>query len=519
MFGPIAAFLAATTIVILAFTERRRALAEGRTPVIAGVLPDVVGQQVVQAFPVPSGTALLRSSTLAGTSVLRSSARGAHSAPTFARLEIRVNEPVYKAWRAQLGQRGMLRQVRQALERLGFKHVRAVIQDPTDNEQFTALAYAPRNPPGTAISGYWNGDATQPVSLLQIQRLVPVEEPPAYLPPIQAEGELDPGLPRAESDAVRYALVHEKNPRHLAGFAATLEPYYPVGASLLRAKAMLRESEVHRNRTRMFESNREAGEALAKQLAERTGGPDKAAQTIQWVSEPAPPVTDTLSEMTRQMARGRWPDVEEMWQSFRGILPDRWYRIDRMAETMQQLEGKKLPDLQTFDLWRRIQALSAQTGTPLRIFADDIRYVGCVMLDELQSRIHAPWGEEVDRMSEMLAGFPPEVIELGRRLVREIGLGVWVLCPSKLREIVPSDERDGYTSPSALRLADGAGKPEMSDVKRPGQIGHKFQQMQPDTIENRIAKHEMQKAERALERRKWIHWYHQAAYAGRPLSY
>lgn len=44
-----------------------------------------------------------------------------------------------------------------------------------------------------------------------------------------------------EAEAVRYALTHERNPTHLAGFASTLQPEEAVAASLLFARAQILE--------------------------------------------------------------------------------------------------------------------------------------------------------------------------------------------------------------------------------------------------------------------------------------
>jgi len=49
---------------------------------------------------------------------------------------------------------------------------------------------------------------------------------------------LDAGLSPSEVEAVTYALSREGQPENLLGFASTMEPAFPLAASLLRARAM-----------------------------------------------------------------------------------------------------------------------------------------------------------------------------------------------------------------------------------------------------------------------------------------
>lgn len=520
--GIFALFFLVAGITIAAAKYRHEAEARGEKGVIIGGIPRALPRALPRARPLAIRPPQLPSSrtglipALPPRLVPRPPHRGERGppqgsalspadtqTPPYVRLYLRVRPDFVDAGRAHHGQRQLLETLRQRLLGMGHRDVRAIIQDPTDNNIFTAIALL--HP--TAL-------IMDPEGAFEIIKTVPVEPPPANLHERSEAGELDPGLSKSESDAVRFALLYEPNPRHLAGFASTLEPYFPIGASLLRAKAMLRESEVYRNRARLVASNQEAGDELLRGVAEQNGNTDRIGQ---WLTEPAPPAIETLARITNEGARGRWPDVEAMWQGFQGVLPDRWYRLDRMADLSQSLAGGTEPDATVADLWERIQATSAQTGIPVAIYQDDIRYVGCVLLDELQSRLHAPVTEEIDHLGEHLSTYPPEVIELGRRLVDEIGLGVWILSPQKLREICPPHERDGYVSPAALQLALASWKPEMSGVLDPSKVQARYAQTKEETPEAYQARHELQKADRALERRRWIDWYHRVRASGRPL--
>jgi hypothetical protein len=123
-------------------------------------------------------------------------------------------------------QSALIADVTARLARAGAGDVRLVIQDPTDPARASALVS--RVP--TAAD-----PAFRVVSFERVAdvRLASASSPEAssWLP------RLDRGLTPAEAIAVGRALERETNPRHLAGFAGTFEPHFPVAASLLRSRA------------------------------------------------------------------------------------------------------------------------------------------------------------------------------------------------------------------------------------------------------------------------------------------
>jgi hypothetical protein len=118
--------------------------------------------------------------------------------------------------------------VAERLQYLGLQPAAgSIIQDPTDPTLITALGYA-----------------TEPLQktdgVLDVTSLEPIQSPPDHDPP-STDQDLDDGLTQNEALSVRWALENEVNPRHLTGFASTLEPWFPASASALRVRAALLE--------------------------------------------------------------------------------------------------------------------------------------------------------------------------------------------------------------------------------------------------------------------------------------
>lgn len=126
------------------------------------------------------------------------------------------------------GQKALIADIQRQVESYGFAHTLLVTQDPTDNGVATVLTRWDR--PEHEV---WDAD---PVSLFHLES---VEEPPAQamlsIAPVPAC--LDEGLTPGEVEAIKSALETSVDPKHLTGFASTLEPYFPIAAGLLRAKA------------------------------------------------------------------------------------------------------------------------------------------------------------------------------------------------------------------------------------------------------------------------------------------
>lgn len=103
------------------------------------------------------------------------------------------------------------------------------MQDPTAPDHWTAVARAVPT----------QGDDV--IRVLTVEPLVEPTRPASADHPaaVRLGAQLDPGLSPSELVAVSRALERETNPRHLAGFASTFEPHFPVAASHLRARSIL----------------------------------------------------------------------------------------------------------------------------------------------------------------------------------------------------------------------------------------------------------------------------------------
>lgn len=125
-------------------------------------------------------------------------------------------------------QKLLLRDVQHRTRQMGFGETLLAMQDPTDNSTFTVLA---RAKPSSIV---------QPDPALQITSSELVEEPPPAFDPKNTLL-LDDGLTAGEGWTIKRALLFDRNPRHLNGLARSLEPWFPVSATLLRMKAAIIE--------------------------------------------------------------------------------------------------------------------------------------------------------------------------------------------------------------------------------------------------------------------------------------
>lgn len=156
------------------------------------------------------------------------------------RLLVRVPQGVTGAWRQDLGsQRAMLSRVGQHVAAMGYNSPLLVTQDPSENGYFTVLAR--RNTASRLSQRPLNAANTVSMSIAGTEA---VEEPGRATEEETKAAAFDPGLTPQEAWAVKQAYLYNQNPRHLTGFASALEPFYPVSASLLRAKAQLMEERV-----------------------------------------------------------------------------------------------------------------------------------------------------------------------------------------------------------------------------------------------------------------------------------
>jgi hypothetical protein len=160
------------------------------------------------------------------------------------RLEVRAPREYVEAVRSAGGDGGQRllvadveRRLRALLGEGAAQRPMAIVQDPTDNERFTALT----GPSSRPLRGS-TGDGVLRVTradLVELPDAAPeVASPVAHL--------LEPWLSPRDRAAHAIALASELNTRHLKGFASVLEPDAPVAASILRAKATVLDPKANR---------------------------------------------------------------------------------------------------------------------------------------------------------------------------------------------------------------------------------------------------------------------------------
>lgn len=132
-------------------------------------------------------------------------------------------------------QQDLVDDVKRRLRKMGAHDVFLVVQDPTNEQRASALTDRRVRDTDNVLrvvgSEVVSAPAVTTSSNVLARNMLP---------------RLDPGLTPAEAVAVSHALERETNPRHLAGFAGTFEPHYPVAASLLRARAFEVEPDTER---------------------------------------------------------------------------------------------------------------------------------------------------------------------------------------------------------------------------------------------------------------------------------
>ena len=120
--------------------------------------------------------------------------------------------------------------LKQQIEAMGFAGTLLAVQDPTDSQVWTFITRW-----GLGSNEAFDTDA------IRLYQLEPVDEPPVSvtMPKPDPLPTLDNGLAADEIHAVAYALAKDDDPKHLEGFATTMDGDFPIAASYLRAKGRL----------------------------------------------------------------------------------------------------------------------------------------------------------------------------------------------------------------------------------------------------------------------------------------
>lgn len=215
------------------------------------------------------------------------------------------------------------------VERMGFGDVKLVTPDPTDRSIATIIAR-------------WMLDSsevfdTPEVHLFQLQS---VEEPPASVKTSGSETHhpsLDGGLTPQEVEAVRWALIHDDDAKHLGGFASTFEPDFPIAASLLRAKAAL--ANARSMGSVLAGQLREKNTKMAERFVRAAAAVGVGQGAAEWAKKLSSSTVDTLKRLTEGLV------PTEVWEKYRpasnaiGVfLPaHRMWMSDKALTTLKQV--------------------------------------------------------------------------------------------------------------------------------------------------------------------------------------
>ena len=463
------------------------------------------------------------------------------------RVRLHVPEGHVRAVRAAHGDEGqkrLLADVAHRLRCMGFDEVMSIMQDPTAPERCTAIA---------RFKGPLHTDG-----VIRLEGAEEVAEPP-NADQATPRGP-DEGLTPEESALVLHALRHEDNPRHLSGLASSFAPFFPIAASLLLARSNLLDVRAIGTRARLSHANGAAASYVVGAASRRFGIPREELQR-QLLRPHEPPAGDLALTMeslvdpgwrsvawSSKTPREPWalrhrlravrdatrtsggaaaiaavtplggpggPDVDAIRHAsltdLYGITRGRTFE-ERTADHAQAMRESG-PDGNTRSaiLARRLAEVNAWSRAnptaPKEVLQDEVRRAVWTICSE---------PETLEGEPETLLFFPPEIVALARCLVREVGWGVWIADPTSLAIALPPTGREGFVSPSALQLSLATQKPHSARVWNISKVREKMSALEaegasPDALR---ARNQLERADRAIERRRWIEWYRRAAPMG-----
>ena len=275
----------------------------------------------------------------------------------------------------------------------------------------------------------------------------------------------DPGLTPAETVAIRRALLTEKNPSHLIGFASCLSPYFPVAASLLYARSQLLELREQSHQRDLAADGRGALDELRTLIDRESRGAWSGASATDWILQPIDTASN-LSRFTLRATGGTWSDVAKSWAAV-SPPPVPWPRLDRMRAAAEGLATLRQSDPRLQQIGRSLcqptrersfaatlqaagfhEHFSATRGASLLARMDDLIAAGTRAArngTDVRSELLARRRTEVPRelrhdaaslASELCVspnatadGVPSVVAALARAATVEVGPGIWIVDP------------------------------------------------------------------------------------------
>lgn len=334
------------------------------------------------------------------------------------------------------------------------------------------LAYADPTDPGLwTLLGRWTGQAQPspgagPVQLLGAEA---VEDPPSPSARMQVPG-LDRDLLHEEVEILRHALSIDDDPKHLGGIASSFEPDFPIAAALLRAKAVLTLASKQRTkrcaacgRQARFETEKAEGEEKTLSCSDACTERLKAGA----------PDYETTIQALEKASSGLGLGVSTMWRKFLPALEGLGARVVPPREPPPPV-SEVVPD------------------------ADALRKVLSAMTKNVS--LTAKSTEELSKELGVVEG----LVKLAKSLMVVLPGGIALVRPALK---LPRPE----TPPSALVLAHASMRPTLSRVAKPKQIGRRLRDIRTEAksgdAQGMMALEMLQRAEKAIDRRKWVDWH------------
>lgn len=334
---------------------------------------------------------------------------------------------------------------------LGFWPVVLAYADPTEPELWTILAR-------------WTGQPSAGAPPGMVLSTEAVEDPPKPSERVQVPG-LDADLLHEEVEILKHALAMDDDPKHLGGIASAFEPDFPIAAALLRAKAVLTLAGKQRTK-RCAACGRQARIDVDKDTR-------SCSDTCTKRLESGVPEYEVTLQALEKASSGLGLGVTSMWRKF--------------TEALEGLGARAVPPPEP--------PPPASEVVPV---PDALRKV----LSALTKDVSLTAKSTADLSKEL--GVVEGLVKLAKSLVLVLPGGIALVKPAlKLPRPV--------TPPSALVLAHASMRPTLSRVVKPKKIGTRLRDIRSEAKagdpQGVMALEMLQRAEKAIDRRKWVDWH------------
>jgi hypothetical protein len=364
-------------------------------------------------------------------------------------------------------QKTLQKELTEDLETQGFSNTKLAMQDPSEPLIWNFITQWSKPNPTLGLS---------PEGKLQVLSYQEVIEPPVVTPKPEPPVTLEAGIPYDEAHAVAYALAKDNDPKHLQYFADSMVPDFPLSAGLLVAKAKL-ETAITDERGKVQPEPAPVGD-----LKRLTQGLGRAVEGLwdKYAKSPlAPPQVAPAGRLNGPAPQaGQFP--------FYSRYPRRRYprfgSVNLQGMTIEQLVAGAVRLGEKGEKEIRLM-LSKLVMTPAAAALPPAELAKAFGIDEMSARCALAC-----------------ILRLPRNIV--------VIEPDIMRRILPSGPLNISVTAIHLVQATRTAKAEVTSPKtalsRMNEVSQAAAQGHPDAV---LAKEQIVRASKALDRRKWIENY------------